>query len=86
MVSWPWPCPVAPVAIDRNLTGGAFVRTFRALERTYPGPFHVTTDTDTEIAPAFAQLLLLFAQLFVAYRFQRQSQSLRIVAAVVANG
>ena len=43
---------------------------FRALEGTHACSLDVTADTDTQIAPALALLVLLFAQLFVICRFQ----------------
>src|SRR5262245_40891128 len=69
---------------NNDLAGGIDAH-LGAFEGTHTSPFHVTTDADSEIAPPFAQMLLLLAQLFVARCFQRPSQSLRVVSAVVAN-
>src|SRR5262249_31481822 len=69
---------------NNNLSRGVNAN-FRAFIGTHSSPLHVATDADTEIAPPFAQILLLLAQLFVACCFQRSRQSLGKVAAVVAN-
>src|SRR5262249_58306897 len=69
---------------NNDLAGGVDAH-LGAFEGTHSRPLHVATDADTEIAPPFAQILLLLAQLFVACRFQRSRQSLGKVAAVVAN-
>src|SRR5215831_10569722 len=69
---------------NNDLPGGINAN-FRAFIGTHSRPLHVATDADTEIAPPFAQILLLLAQLFVACCVQRSCQSFGKVAAVVAN-
>src|SRR5262245_50170806 len=58
---------------------------FRTFIGTHSRTLHVATDADSEIAPPFAQNLLLLTQLLVACCVQRPRQSLGKVTAVVAN-
>src|SRR5262249_33489502 len=58
---------------NNDLAGGVNPH-FRAFKGTHSRTLHVATDADSDIAPPFAQISLLLAQLIVASCFQRPCQ------------